>query len=111
MHDSEVRVVVELIALASAVAAISMTIGEAKMFKWLRDAAHARSATLAYFLSCPYCVSHYVAFGFVAILDAVLLRTGTYVLDVFLNGMVVVGISPFFKAKIYRVTFPHGKDG
>ena len=51
--------------LALATAAISLTISKTRAFATVREAIMARNDWLGHFVGCPYCVSHWVSFGFV----------------------------------------------
>jgi hypothetical protein len=53
-----------LITPAFAVAAISITISRSSFTNWLRDLLDKKIPIIGRLLSCPYCVSHWVAFGF-----------------------------------------------
>jgi hypothetical protein len=52
-----------LITPAFAVAALSITIARSSFTNWLRDMLDDRVPIIGKLLSCPYCVSHWVAFG------------------------------------------------
>jgi hypothetical protein len=52
-----------LITPAFAVAALSITIARSSFTNWLRDILDKRIPIIGKLLSCPYCVSHWVAFG------------------------------------------------
>ncbi len=55
-----------LLFLATVAAAISATVSRASLFDGLRDGLARKSDFLGKLVSCPYCLSHWVAFGLVA---------------------------------------------
>ena len=60
--------VVRLALLAPAVAVVSMTVTMSKLFSPLRKVAKSGSEWLGELLSCPYCISHWVALAAVLVL-------------------------------------------
>lgn len=65
----------KVLTLSLVVMGVSHTIARERLFAPLRRALGGQDAWLGYLVSCPYCVSHWVAFVLVPL-------TGTYPIDV-----------------------------
>jgi hypothetical protein len=63
-----------LFVIATVVMGASHTIANERIFAPLRDRLGGRSTWMGYLVSCPYCVSHWLAFAFVPL-------TGSYFVD------------------------------
>ncbi|PTL80619.1 hypothetical protein [Vitiosangium sp. GDMCC 1.1324] len=95
----------QLFAVAAVVMGISQTITKERIFAPLRERLGGKERWCGYLVSCPYCVSHYVAFVLVPL-------TGTYPIRVVVGGWVGLVLSWFFSsilltviAAFYRVLF------
>lgn len=95
----------QLFAVAAVVMGISQTLSKERIFAPLRQRLGGRERWWGYLMSCPYCVSHYVAFVMVPL-------TGTYPIRVVVGGWVGLVLSWFFSsilltviAAFYRVVF------
>jgi hypothetical protein len=88
--------------LSLAVSTLSMTITKAKVSKPTRDAIAKRSTWLGELVNCPYCMSHWLAFGIVAIYRPVVVDSGLYVLDIFVSALVIIALASFSAGLIYR---------
>jgi hypothetical protein len=62
--------VYRLFVVASVVMGASHTIARERLFRGLRDRLGGRDTWLGYLVSCPYCVSHWVAFVVVPLTDS-----------------------------------------
>ena len=84
----------KVILLSLAVASISFTVSESKLFMPLRDWAKKKLAYLGEFLSCCYCLGHWVAFGVVAVYQPRLFNSWG-LLDYFLTALVIAWLASF----------------
>jgi uncharacterized membrane protein len=93
---------------------LSHTIARERLFEGLRARLGGRETWLGYLVSCPYCVSHWVAFVLVPV-------TGTYAIDVvptlgratgllrwLLSSILVATISAFLRVLFYFVDETQG---
>ena len=62
----------QLFAVSAVVMGLSYTIAKEELFRPVRDRCGGRETWLGYLVSCPYCVSHWIAFIVVPL-------TGTYI--------------------------------
>lgn len=74
------REILQLLAVSAVVMGLSQTIAKERIFAPLRQRLGGKETWLGYLVSCPYCVSHYVAFALVPV-------TGLSVIDVALGGL------------------------
>jgi hypothetical protein len=104
----------QLLGLAVVVMGLSHTIARERLFEGLRARLGGPSSWLGYLVSCPYCVSHWVAFVLVPV-------TGTYPLDVapswgaarpvirwFLSSILVATLAAFMRVAFYFVDESQG---
>jgi hypothetical protein len=104
----------QLLALAMVVMGLSHSIARERMFAGLRAHLGGHDTWLGYLVSCPYCVSHWIAFLLVPI-------TGTYPLDVvprwgfasqiirwFLASILVAAVAAFLRVAFYFVDETQG---
>jgi len=100
---------VQLLLVSAVVMGLSHTIAKEKIFDPLRRAAGGIRTWRGYFVTCPYCVSHWLAFILVPL-------TGTYlvhvvprwpvisaVLDWFLSSILVTVVAAFLRVGFYLV--------
>ncbi len=78
----------EVIYLSLVTASISFTVSEAKLFMPLREWAKQKSTYLGEFVSCGYCLGHWVSFGLVMIYRPALFDSW-WLLDYFLTALVI----------------------
>jgi hypothetical protein len=83
-----------VIFLSLVAASISFTVSESKLFLPLRGWAKKKLAYFGEFLSCGYCLGHWVAFGLVAIYQPRLFNLW-WLLDYFLTALVIAWLSAF----------------
>ncbi|WNG41989.1 hypothetical protein F0U60_16640 [Archangium minus] len=95
----------QLFAVAAVVMGLSQTVAKERIFAPLREKLGGKETFFGYLVSCPYCVSHYMAFILVPL-------TGTYPIRVVVGGLVGSVLSWFFSsilltviAAFYRVIF------
>jgi len=69
----------QLFAVSAVVMGVSQTIARERIFASLRARLGGKDTWWGYLVSCPYCLSHYVAFVLVPL-------TGTYAIDVVVGG-------------------------
>lgn len=103
----------QLFAVSTVVMGVSQTIAKERIFAPLRTLLGGRETWCGYLVSCPYCVSHYVAFVLVPL-------TGTYgiqvvvggwmgwVLKWFLSSLLVAAIAAFFRVLFWFVDESQG---
>jgi hypothetical protein len=86
----------QLFAVAAVVMGIAQTISKERIFQPLRERLGGKETFCGYLMSCPYCVSHYVAFVLVPL-------TGTYPIRVVVGGWVGSVLSWFFSSVLLTV--------
>jgi hypothetical protein len=95
---------VEKVALESlATGSIAMTLARSRMFREVRWWIHRHWGDMAFDLSkCPWCLSHWLAFGLVALWQPIR-ATNWWVVDWIVNSFVVVALAPIAAFFIHRV--------
>ena len=103
----------QLFAVSAVVMGISQTIAKERICAPIRDRLGGKDTWFGYLMSCPYCVSHYVAFALVPL-------TGTYPIQVvvggwvgsalkwFLSSILVTVIAAFFRVLFWFVDESQG---
>jgi hypothetical protein len=104
----------QLLGLATVVMGLSHTIAREFLFQRLRERLGGRTTWWGYLVSCPYCVSHWIAFLLVPI-------TGTYPVSValpwngvnqvirwFLSSILVATVAAFLRVAFYFVDESQG---
>jgi hypothetical protein len=99
----------KLLGVSTVVMGLSHTIARERLFEGLRARLGGRDTWLGYLMSCPYCVSHWVAFLLVPL-------TGTYAIDViprlgpfagilrwFFSSILVAMVASFLRVAFYFV--------
>jgi hypothetical protein len=99
----------QLFAVSAVVMGLSYTIAKEEMFRGLRNRCGGRDTWLGYLVSCPYCLSHWVAFVVVPL-------TGTYyvhmaarvpilspIVDWFLSSILVTVVAAFLRVIFFFV--------
>jgi len=84
---------IELLAVSLAVSGVSITISRSQMFQTVRVWAFGVNDWFGELLSCWWCVSHWIAFLFVAYYRVTVLESEFVVLDLFFNTFVVVALA------------------
>lgn len=101
--------ILQLVLVSAVVMGMSHTIAKERIFAPLRNRLGGKETWGGYLVSCPYCVSHYLAFVLVPL-------TGTYPIDVvvdwgfasraiewFLASILVTVIAAFFRVLFWSV--------
>ena len=104
----------QLFAVSAVVMGLSYTIAKEELFRGLRDRCGGRGTWLGYLVSCPYCLSHWVAFIIVPL-------TGTYyvhmaarvpilspIVDWFLSSILVTVVAAFLRVIFFFVDETQG---
>ncbi len=104
----------KVLSVSVVVMGLSYTIARERLFAPLRRALGGRETWLGYLVSCPYCVSHWVAFLLVPL-------TGTYAVDVvvrwgplswvlrwFLSSVLITAVAAFLRVAFYFVDETQG---
>ncbi len=104
----------KVLSVSLVVMGLSHTIARERLFAPLRRALGGRETWLGYLVSCPYCVSHWVAFLLVPL-------TGTYAVDVaangeplrwvlrwFLSSVLITAVAAFLRVAFYFVDETQG---
>jgi hypothetical protein len=104
----------KLLTVALLVMGLSHTIARERLFEPVRRALGGRDTWLGYLISCPYCVSHWIAFVLVPL-------TGTYAVDVvprwgpvsavlrwLLSSILVAVVAAFLRVAFYFVDETQG---
>jgi hypothetical protein len=98
-----------LVLVSLVVMGISQTIAKERMFERVRERCGGRDTWLGYMVSCPYCVSHWIAFvmvpltGVYAITVAPRWPVVSPILDWFLSSILVTVIAAFFRVAFWFV--------
>ena len=105
--------VFQLFAVSAVVMGISQTITKERICAPLRERLGGKDTWFGYLVSCPYCISHYVAFALVPL-------TGTYAIQVavggwvgsvlrwFLSSLLVTVLAAFFRVLFWFVDESQG---
>lgn len=104
------NVISVVVTLALAVSALSMTLTKAKVFKGTREWIKDRSTWLGGLITCPYCTSHWFAFGAVVVYRPRIVDSGTPVLDLAVTAFAVVALAAFSSGLIYRAFAAMGPE-
>ncbi len=103
----------QLVTVSLVVMGLSYTIAKERIFAPLRDRLGGRRTWAGYLVSCPYCVSHWVAFALVPL-------TGTYPIRAshlgpldgaaswFLSSILVTTLAAFLRVGFYFVDETQG---
>ena len=104
----------QLFAVSAVVMGLSYTIAKERIFAPLRERCGGRESWLGYLVSCPYCVSHWIAFVIVPL-------TGTYdvhmaprvpvlapLVDWFLSSILVTVVAAFLRVIFFFVDETQG---
>jgi hypothetical protein len=106
--------VFHLLAVSAVVMGIAQTIAREKVFEPLRAALGGKETWLGYLVSCPYCVSHWIAFMLVPLTGAMYVRVAprwgvaSTVLDWFLSSILVVVVAAFLRVGFWFVDESQG---
>ena len=113
-HPGVMSYVGQLLALSAVVMGIAQTITKERLFEPLRERLGGQDTWLGYLVSCPYCVSHWLAFLLVPLTGIYGVRVQvewgifTILLDWFLSSMLVVVIAAFLRVAFWFVDESQG---
>ncbi len=99
----------QLVALASAVSAISVTLTKSQLFASMRTWVRSQSRWLGKLASCHYCMSHWVSFVMVAIYQPVVVAKW-WPIDLLVSAFILVAISAIISGLITKLN-PFHEDG
>lgn len=98
-----------LLLVSLVVMGISQTVAKERIFEPLRDRLGGKETWFGYLISCPYCLSHWVAFLLVPLTGAYALRVAprwpiaSPILDWFLSSILVTVIAAFLRVGFWFV--------
>ena len=104
----------QLFAVSAVVMGLSYTIAKERLFAPLRDRCGGRETWLGYLVSCPYCVSHWVAFVIVPLTGTYAVRMSPRVpilsplVDWFLSSILVTVVAAFLRVIFFFVDETQG---
>jgi hypothetical protein len=103
-----------LFAVAAVVMGMAQTIAKEKVFEPLRTALGGKETWFGYLVSCPYCVSHWLAFVLVPLTGATYVHVAprwgvvSSILDWFLSSILVVVLAAFLRVGFWLVDESQG---
>jgi uncharacterized oligopeptide transporter (OPT) family protein len=106
--------VFHLLVVSAVVMGLAQTIAKEKVFEPLRNALGGKETWLGYLVSCPYCLSHWLAFVLVPLTGAIYVRVAprwglvSTILDVFLSSILVVVVAAFMRVAFWFVDESQG---
>lgn len=104
----------QLFAVSAVVMGLSYTIAKEELFRGLRDRCGGRGTWLGYLVSCPYCLSHWVAFIVVPLTGAYYVRMAARIpvvspiVDWFLSSILVTVVAAFLRVIFFFVDETQG---
>lgn len=104
------QIIIVVLALALAVSAVSMTLTKAKVFKGLRAWTAERSSWFGGLLKCPYCTSHWLAAGAVAIYQPRIVTSSVLLMDLAVSAFAIIALAAFSSGLIFRAFAAMGPD-
>ncbi len=99
----------QLVLVSAVVMGMSHTIAKERIFAPLRERLGGQQTWAGYLVSCPYCVSHYLAFALVPLTGtypihvAVEWGLGTRLLEWFFASILVTVVAAFFRVLFWSV--------
>ena len=99
----------QLFAVSAVVMGLSYTIAKEEMFRGLRDRCGGQDTWLGYLVSCPYCVSHWVAFVIVPLTSTYYVHMAARIpwvspiIDWFLSSILVTVVAAFLRVIFFFV--------
>jgi hypothetical protein len=104
----------QLLFVSAIVMGASHTIAKERIFLWLRNACGGGERFLGYLVSCPYCVSHYVAFVLVPLTGSRFIAVPwnwgmvASVLEWLFSSLLVTVVAAFLRVGFYFVDETQG---
>ncbi|HET9596598.1 MAG TPA: hypothetical protein VFP65_13505 [Anaeromyxobacteraceae bacterium] len=108
------RGILHLLAVSAVVMGMAQTLARERIFLPLRERFGGKETWFGYLVSCPYCLSHYLAFALVPITDAYYLpaspRLGPLapIATWFLSSILVVVVAAFMRVAFWFVDETQG---
>lgn len=99
----------KLFLVGAIVMGMSHTIAKERIFAPLRDRLGGKETWFGYLVSCPYCVSHYLAFALVPLLGLYPIRVAvewgwaSWLLDWFLSAILVTVVAAFLRVAFWWI--------
>lgn len=95
--------------LAASISAVSMTITMANISNGFRAWVKARSKFFGELFSCPYCTSHWLSFGAIAIYQPRPVSSQLWPVDLLVSVFIAVTLSAFCSGLIFKALseLPH----
>ena len=106
--------ILHLVAVSAVVMGIAQTIAKERLFAPLRERLGGKETWFGYLVSCPYCLSHYLAFALVPLTGAYYVhatpRLGVLepVATWFLSSILVVVVAAFLRVAFWFVDETQG---
>jgi hypothetical protein len=103
-----------LVVVSAVVMGLAQTIAKERVFEPLRERLGGKETWLGYLVSCPYCLSHWLAFVLVPLTGATYVRVVprwgivSTILDVFLSSILVVVVAAFLRVAFWFVDETQG---
>jgi len=94
--------IVTLVALALAISSASVTITLSGIFASWREWIDDRSDFFGDLVHCPYCTSHWLSFGAVAVYQPRLVESSIWPLDYAVSAFILVALASFSAAVVIR---------
>lgn len=95
--------ILDFVYLALATASISLTITKATIFEPVRDWIGDRSDFFGELFSCPYCMSHWISFGFIAYYQPRLITSQYLLADLFVSTFALITVASLLAASVFRL--------
>ncbi len=88
--------------LSAAIAAISLTVTRAVVFRWWREWVDSKNKFIGELFTCPYCFSHWLSIAAVIIYQPRLVTSNILILDLIVSIFVMVTVSSLFCGLVVR---------
>jgi hypothetical protein len=104
----------QLLAVSAVVMGLSHTIARERLFAPLRERLGGKETWVGYLVSCPYCVSHWLAFLLVPLTGTAYVRVApawgfaSQVLSWFLSSILVTVIAAFLRVAFWYIDETQG---
>ena len=104
----------QLLAVSAVVMGLSYTIAKEELFRGLRDRCGGRETFVGYLVSCPYCLSHWIAFIVVPLTGAYYVHMAARIpivapiVDWFLSSILVTVVAAFLRVIFFFVDETQG---
>ncbi|MFM2476203.1 hypothetical protein [Celerinatantimonas sp. MCCC 1A17872] len=88
--------------LSLAASCISITVTQTELFRPLREFVSKKSHMFGYLFQCFYCFSHWVIFAGILIYRPVLIRSGSYIVDLIVSAFFTIGLSTITSGIMFK---------